>query len=566
MNSREVWRRGGRILAALVIFCATGGLAAEVRLMLPSSDALPFGGIGFQNAEANLVPLMSDAFRDERVLKSFREISPTFARVYAGFADCPKSQADRFADYYDATFRRAGTELYVVPGVMPFVPEAETEAYAEKVAAGLAYLVHERGCSLIRKYCLTNELGVNGRGDWYVRHMDRFRDLFAAVRRALDRHGLSSVELVATDVNNHVDFSLQQLDWATRRMDDLLGAYCTHWYMFLGRRRDGVVIAPSSPENAATIENHFTRLVAKAAEKGKRYFVGEIGLWTPPVSGGNVMFDDTGYPLRAPEAANEGALTLAEIALGAMNAGAYGALSWSFVDYPDPFIVEDGNSPEARATYEAARCVYWPDLKYNKWGLFRWDSVERDYSSYPSLYTMGHLARLFRRGARVMRAESDDRELRVGAVTNPDGSMSVVLVNWGGAKTIRVRSAHPIAKPLRVYEYDSAKPPMNAFNDLQPAKGTVAAEGGVFSVAVPARSMTFLTTDYVDRTPPRVSGVRREGRCVRWDVSSDPDLSYYRVYRDGRQVASTVATKLEVRADGGEYSVRGVDRWGNEGK
>ena len=40
---------------------------------------------------------------------------------------------------------------------------------------------------------------------------------------------------------------------------------------------------------------------------------------------------------------------------------------------------------------------------------------------------------------------------------------------------------------------------------------------------------------------------------------------YYRVYRGGRQIASTVATSLKV--DGaGDYSVRSVDKWLNEGR
>ena len=70
--------------------------ASEVRFL--SGDGRAFGGIGFQNAEAEIAVLMPDDFRDQRVLKSFREISPTFSRVYAGFADCPREQADRFAD------------------------------------------------------------------------------------------------------------------------------------------------------------------------------------------------------------------------------------------------------------------------------------------------------------------------------------------------------------------------------------------------------------------------------------------------------------------------------------
>ena len=540
--------------------------AGEVAFDVPQGPA--FGGIGFQNAEAEITVLMPDDFRDQRVLKSFCEISPTFARVYAGFADCPREQADRFADYYDATFRKAGTELYAVGGMMPLVPEEETEAYAEKVAANLEYLIKLRGCTNIRHYCMTNELGIDGRGDWYFNRMERFRQIHAALRAAFDRHGLQDVGLAATDVNNHVAISLRQLDWATKNMDDITSIYCTHWYMFLGQTKDGKTILPSSPENAVTMRTHFSSLVAKAAEKGKRYFVGEFGLWTPSTQGANrIMHDDTGYPLRAPEHAAEGAITLAEIALAAMNEGAYAAASWSFVDYPDPFVFEPGDTPEEDAVYQSARCVYWPDRKYNKWGVFRWDSVDRNYGAYPSLYTMGWMAKLFRHGARVMKARVDDSELRAGGVANPDGSASFAVINWGEAKKVVLAVPHPLTKPLRVYEYDSTRPPSNAFNDLQPVKGTVTASGGRVLLSVPAKSMTCLTTDYEDRVPAAVVGVRVEGGCVRWTAAGDPLHRYYRVFKDGRQIASTVATSLPVPdakpADAFRFSVKSVDKWGN---
>ena len=552
--------------------------ASEVVFEAPRGAA--FGGIGFQNAEAEITALMPDDFRDQRVLKSFREISPTFSRVYAAFADCPREQADRFADYYDATFRAAGTELYAVGGMMPFVPEDETEAYAEKVAASLAYLVKVRGCTNIRYYCMTNELGIDGQGDWYFNRMERFRQIHAALRAAFDRHGLRDIGLAATDVNQHVRLSLRQLDWATKNMDDITSIYCTHWYMFLGQTKDGKSILPSSPENAATMRTHFSSLVAKAAEKGKRYFVGEFGLWTPSTQGANrIMHDDTGYPLRAPEHAADGVITLAEIALTAMNEGAYAAASWSFVDYPDPFVFEPGDTPEEDAVYQSARCVYWPDRKYNKWGMFRWDSVDRDYGAYPSLYTMGWMAKLFRRGARVVKSRVSDDTLRACGVTNPDGSASFAVINWGEAKTVSLVLPQPLARPLRVYEYDSARPPVNAFNDLQPAKGTVTATNGIVSLAVPAKSMTFLTTDYENHVPAAITDIRISDGKLGWSANEEPEHCYYRVYKDGKQIASTVATSLDL---GGSqftatasdaincvppvFAVTSVDRWGNEGR
>ena len=76
--------------------------------------------------------------------------------------------------------------------------------------------------------------------------------------------------------------------------------------------------------------------------------------------------------------------------------------------------------------------------------------------------------------------------------------------------------------------------------------------------------MAFFTTDYTDRTPPSVTGVKLGGDgALVWNTSADSDHVYYRVYRDGEQIASTVATRLDVKGAKGVYTVRSVDRWGN---
>ena len=47
---------------------------------------------------------------------------------------------------------------------------------------------------------------------------------------------------------------------------------------------------------------------------------------------------------------------------------------------------------------------------------------------------------------------------------------------------------------MQFYEYDSAHPPFNPFNDLQPAKGTARAEDGRVSVAMSANSTSHWTS------------------------------------------------------------------------
>ena len=78
-----------------------------------------FGGVGFHNSEASMTPIMSDRFKNQVVLKTFNEISPTFTRIYAGYADWTCEAMDEFVDYYNKTFRKANTTIYAVPGRMP---------------------------------------------------------------------------------------------------------------------------------------------------------------------------------------------------------------------------------------------------------------------------------------------------------------------------------------------------------------------------------------------------------------------------------------------------------------
>ena len=139
MSRRVLWG------ACVALICATAFAGAQkgsrVVFEKPTQRWL-WGGFGFHNSEATMTPMMSEEFRDQRVLKTFREISPTYSRVFAGYWDWTREAMDRFADYYDATFRRAGTTLYVVPGRMPVITDDfDAAKYCEAVATRLEYLV-----------------------------------------------------------------------------------------------------------------------------------------------------------------------------------------------------------------------------------------------------------------------------------------------------------------------------------------------------------------------------------------------------------------------------------------
>ncbi len=176
--------------------------------------------------------------------------------------------------------------------------------------------------------------------------------------------------------------------------------------------------------------------------------------------------------------------------------------------------------------------------------------------------------------------------LRGGAVINPDQSVSIALINRGPAKTVsvdcsswktRVDGTPAFHQPFRRYVYEVGHVPYSPFNDLQPMSGMVTAKDGAFSVSLPAKSITFLTTDYVDRQPAAVTGLRIANGLLAWEPSEEPEHRYYRVFKDGKQIASTVATSLNLggsrcraTADSDAincvppvFSVKSVDKWGN---
>ena len=546
------------LMAAWTLFAgiALGAAESRVTFIKPKMRWL-WGGFGFHNSEATMTPIMSDEFRDQRVLKTFREISPTYSRLFAGYADWTKEAMDRFADYYDATFRLAGTTLYLVPGRMPTITEDfDPDVYAEAVAVRLEYLVKERKCTKIRYYTAANELSVGSNYCWFRNHWELYVKVMKALHRAFRRHGLD-IGLMASDASGEGNFAT--IDWAIRDLNDQTEVYCWHKY------------AAYRPELYDELYTGLTNYVRRCLAKEKRLSLGEWGASAKKDWVGKMVNDGgTGFNYEG-DAVNLGAMARAEIGLCAMNAGCISAASWTFCDYPDPLLREDGDTAEEKARYDVARFSgHGVDVRYNKWGLFRWDDEAHDYSSYPDLYTMGYLVKLFRKGARVLPWTSDDDTLRAGGVTNPDGSASFAVINWGESKPITLEIPHPLRKPLRIYEYDSAHPPYNAFNDLQPAKGTVVAKGGKVSVSVPARSMTFLTTDYENHVPAAVTKIRIVNGRLSWAANEEPEHRYYRVYKDGKQIASTVATSLGVSdatsEDATRFSVRSVDKWGGEGK
>ena len=332
-------------LIAVVVGCvaalSAGAAESHVVFDKPAQRWL-WGGFGFHNSETSMTSIMSEEFRDQRVLKTFREISPTYARVFAGYWDWTREAMDRFADYYDATFRRAGTTLYVVPGRMPVITEDfDATNYCEAVATRLEYLVKERKCTKIRYYCLSNELSVGPTYAWFGKHLDIYAELNREMHRAFLRHGLD-IGLQTPDSSGYSRMS--DIDWAITNINEQTDTYCWHCY-----ERN---LQPGDPALYANLSTALTNLVSKALRKEKRLSLGEFG-FTGKITpyGKGSMRDDGHDAFRHPgsEFSRRAAISRAEMGLAALNAGAVSAVSWTMVDYPDPFLREDGDTPEEKA-------------------------------------------------------------------------------------------------------------------------------------------------------------------------------------------------------------------------
>ena len=517
-----------------------------------------FGGIGFHNSEATMTPMMTEKFKNERVLKCFREISPTFSRVFAGYADWTRDAMDRFADYYDETFRKAGTLIYMVPGRMPLPrKDFDIEDYCERTAKNLEYLIKERHCTKLRYFCVTNELSAGNTYAYLADKLDLFAKLHDGLYRAFERHGLD-ISLLATDCSGEDNF--KQIEWAADNIDEITGDYCAHLYL--------QKYQPHDPEAYEYCKGLFSDLVKVAKKKQKRFILGEFGIkkrgwWLNDYP----MMNDVSYGVDCPEDENLFALAVAEMSLSVINSGTFAGVYWTLFDYPDPFIKEDGDTPEEKARYDVARFSgHGLNIRYNKNGLIKWCDEDEDYGSYAPLYTMGLMAKLFKKGSRVLETVQDDDMLRAAAITNADGTVSVCIINRKSeSAVVDIELDHKCDKPLRRYDFIVDTPYSNEFCDLQPYSEAIECHAQA-SITLAPLSVTFLTTDYVDRTPSKVRSVTLQGSRLVWKECADSEHCYYRVFKDGKQIASTVATELTVDDISAKYKVISVDKYGNEGK
>jgi len=541
-----------------------------------------FGGFGFHNSEAMFYPLIEREHFNQKICKCYREISPGFMRTFGGYSDWTKEHMDAFAEYYEKMQKWTDTPIYLAcaKGKYHFSDE-ERMKYAEDVAKNLDYLINEKNVKQIRYYCFSNEMSMN---DWggLLKDLPLFQKYHEMLFRAFQNRGLR-IGLLATDASDVGNWDT--LDYAIEHMQRITEDFCLHTYV------------PKSVYNNESLDFYqwFYKLCYDTCIKcckcdGKRFILGEFGMkradsWERM---NGVVKDVNAYNY-----AGEGAyaaLRYAEAALAAINAGVFAMVIWTFVDYPDPYTCHYAErDPYAK---KWAMCEPFvsetQDVKYNKYGMMKWED-DGDYSVREMYWCLGLISKYCKRNAKVLDIQNDDSLVRITALLNRDGSISIAVVNRHTEPTpLRLMLELKNIKrqqPLRVYEYDSRNVCINEFGDLQEPSAILSlSEKGQLEYTLLPESLTVFTTDYKTREKELFAKkVVRKGNLLSWQPVEDEDHCYYRVYRGAapdfrpspeNQIASTVETSLDFDARylddaailnvrGDYYKVLSVDRSGN---
>ena len=541
MNRREwIGLLGGSAAAA----AAAGECGIEVRTSQVVQE--DFGGAGFHNFHhLHSAPA---AVRDQVILKRWRELGASFARVTDRW-DLKPEERQALVEHA-LELKRTGTTIYLTTwNPRDTTNEEERSAYAKTVVDNIEDLVRGKGATNVRYYCMTNELSIKRWADMRT-DLPKFRDYHRKIYDELKARRLD-VGLLATDASpiNNWD----TIEWAAANMDDITAVYGGHHY-----------INDYGLEDPAFYPWFLSRLkwgAGVAAGRGKKFIIGEFG--AKQYKGARVdgkTWDACHYwdtPLEPWVG-----IQIAEAAIAAMNAGIHAFGYWTFADFPD--------------TYANAYA--------NKWGLFKWSAT--DHANRPIYYAYGLLARFFRGPAQVLSVETGDELVRAAAVAHrgDEFSGSLAVVNRREREVdvrIRLDRSAPRLR-VRKYVYDPLRPPLNACGDLQEPVSVLEVRDGTLADAVGPGTLTVYTSAFEDTPPAAVSGLRAAVAdkipSLRWEANRDPDLCYYRVYRSpraefvpgiGNQIASTVATEFADELAGRGltyfYKVRAVDRSGNAG-
>ena len=258
-------------------------------------------------------------------------------------------------------------------------------------------------------------------------------------------------------------------------------------------------------------------------------------------------------------------------------------------DYPDPYTCHYAEHDEFAKKWGMCEPFIseTQDVKYNKYGLMKWED-DGDYTVREAYWCLGLISKYCKRNAKVLDIENDDPLVRMTALINRDGTITIAAVNRHTEPTpiklsLNLKNIKK-QKPLRVYEYDSRNVCTNEFGDLQDFTTLLPIGEGEVEYTLLPESFTVLTSDYKEREKTLFAQkVVLKNNLLSWNPVSDPEHCYYRVYRGTKpdftpsrenQIASTVDTSLDLNArylddsailnvKGRYYKVVSVDRSGN---
>lgn len=527
----------------------------EIKMVYKKYTAL-FGGMGFHNSEAGMYSLIEPEYFNRVVSKCYREVSPGFMRTWGGFAEWSYEAMDEFYEYYSKMQKITDTTIYIVPGrgISRETPELRRK-WASDVADRIDYLYNQKGMKHIRYYCMSNELSLDGWGAMTHR-LDVFKEYQEYLWREFQKRDLP-VGLLATDAAHYKNWNT--IEWAMRNISYMTDAYCGHLYL-------GGYFDCEDLGLYKWAYNIFKEFSEQSKAQEKRFILGEYG-WGGVNSERTVgsTVDRARYIYTEKESYSM--LSLAEVTLAALNAGVYTMSFWTFMDYPDPQSKVYHNKGEfAKKWSNNMKYLGWgTDCRYNKCGILHWNRPEDP--AYDGYWCLGLMCRYLRQDSRLLGIECDDDMLRMGAVMNNDGTVSLCIVNRHKEDIdIKLTADFGIDRDFRVYRYDSDNVPRNKFADLQDydCKSQYDSQKGA-TVKLHPNSVTVITTDYVERVPCVVEGLELSENKLSWKEVSDEEHCYYRVFKNGQQIASTVDTvlRLEEVLPDDEFYVCSVDIYGN---
>lgn len=533
---RRVSRRSltGWALLFFPIHC----LAVEVVVHTNRTIHPRFQGPGF-HVFSHLHPHSEEEF--EQILgKRWVELEPAFARVTHWWDSVdpvrakPESRG-KLVQWLRFFAQRTGTLVYLTTWNPPVLQRPEDrDKYARVVAEELEFLLHA-GATNLRYYCMTNELTFGQWGAW-LKDLPDFADFHRRIHRAL-RARRVSVGLLATDASPIQHWPT--LEWAARHMSRFTAVYGAHHYFNEHELED------------LNFYEWFYRwcrwAVQIARSQGKEFLIGEFGARQDGrVRNGKhwdacIYWDTPKEPLVG--------IQLAEAVLAAMNAGVWAMAYWTFTDFPDAYS----------------------DRYANKWGVFRWaDDGWRPRAVY---YAYGLLTKFFHGPGVVYTVSVSQPMVRAAAMRRGQASWTVAVVNRSSRAedlVLRFRGI-PYQGRFRKYVYDPERVPMTEDGDLHSWSALVPMQDGQLIDTLPAGALVIYTTMYDEEPPLPPTNVRARALEdgvweIHWEASPSGDVSYYRVYRDGLRVGSSITTRFvdrSAKGRAGVYRVAAVDRSGN---